>query len=100
MPRWSESLSDAASTDRWYVRSIENSGKYTTPTRQGERPLAFCAQLAFQIPSFELAQQAANASCMTIPMIESVKGLENCEPIAAVPGVDALFVGVHDLSDE
>jgi len=77
-------LSDAASTDRWYVRSIENSGKYTTPTRQGERPLAFCAQLAFQIPSFELAQQAANASCMTIPMIEML-------PPSPLPSLSSLY---------
>jgi 2-keto-3-deoxy-L-rhamnonate aldolase RhmA len=33
-------------------------------------------------------------------MIETVEGLENCEEIASVPGVDAIFVGTHDLSDE
>jgi 2-keto-3-deoxy-L-rhamnonate aldolase RhmA len=29
-----------------------------------------------------------------------VEGLENCEEIAKVPGVDMLFVGTFDLSDE
>jgi 2-keto-3-deoxy-L-rhamnonate aldolase RhmA len=30
-------------------------------------------------------------------MIESLEGLENCEAIAAVPGVDVLHVGSNDL---
>jgi 2-keto-3-deoxy-L-rhamnonate aldolase RhmA len=30
-------------------------------------------------------------------MIESPQGLENCEAIAAVPGIDALLIGTNDL---
>ena len=33
-----------------------------------------------------------------IPMIESVKGVENLDAICSIPGVDALFVGPNDLS--
>jgi 2-keto-3-deoxy-L-rhamnonate aldolase RhmA len=54
----------------------------------------------YRIPDFKHTQQAANDTTMCIPMIETVEGLENCEEIASVPGVDAIFVGTHDLSDE
>jgi 4-hydroxy-2-oxoheptanedioate aldolase len=42
----------------------------------------------------------ANETSMCIPMIETVEGLENVEEIVAVKGIDAIFVGTHDLSDE
>jgi 2-keto-3-deoxy-L-rhamnonate aldolase RhmA len=56
--------------------------------------------MQYRIPDFKHTQQAANDTTMCIPMIETVEGLENCEEIASVPGVDAIFVGTHDLSDE
>lgn len=40
----------------------------------------------------------ANARVAVIPMIETLEALEAVEEIAAVPGVDALFVGPFDLS--
>lgn len=40
----------------------------------------------------------ANGSIVTIVQIESRTGLENVEEIAAVDGIDALFVGPADLS--
>jgi 2-keto-3-deoxy-L-rhamnonate aldolase RhmA len=40
----------------------------------------------------------ANENTSVICQIESVRGLENCEEIAAVPGVDVLWVGHMDLS--
>ena len=40
----------------------------------------------------------ANARVAVIPMIETADALANVEAIAAVPGVDALFVGPFDLS--
>lgn len=40
----------------------------------------------------------ANARIAVIPMIETVEALAVVEDIAAVPGVDALFVGPFDLS--
>jgi 2-keto-3-deoxy-L-rhamnonate aldolase RhmA len=41
-----------------------------------------------------------NDTTLSIPMIETVEGLNNVEEIAAVKGVDMLFVGTFDLSDE
>ncbi len=40
----------------------------------------------------------ANDSLVTMVQIETVEGVENAEEIAAVPGVDVLFVGPMDLS--
>lgn len=40
----------------------------------------------------------ANGRIAVIPMIETLSALEAVEEIAAVPGVDALFVGPFDLS--
>ena len=40
----------------------------------------------------------ANDNLVTIVQIETVEGVNNAEEIAAVPGVDVLFVGPMDLS--
>ncbi len=42
--------------------------------------------------------QTANAEVVTIAMIETRIALDNVEAIAAMPGIDALFVGPSDLS--
>jgi 2-keto-3-deoxy-L-rhamnonate aldolase RhmA len=42
---------------------------------------------------------ACNARTMVIPQIETVEGLANVEAIAAVPGVDALWIGHFDLTN-
>ena len=49
------------------------------------------------VPAAEYFQQA-NDNTSVICQIESVRGLENCEEIAAVPGVDILWVGHMDLT--
>ena len=41
-----------------------------------------------------------NEETMVVVMIESPRGVANCEEIAAVPGVDALLVGTNDLCFE
>jgi staphyloferrin B biosynthesis citrate synthase len=38
-----------------------------------------------------------NDACLLVCMIETLEGLENCEAIAAVDGVDVLHVGSNDL---
>lgn len=38
------------------------------------------------------------ADTLFIPMIESVKGVENLDAICSIPGIDALFVGPNDLT--
>jgi 4-hydroxy-2-oxoheptanedioate aldolase len=42
--------------------------------------------------------QNANQTVLTIGQIESVAGLENVDAIAAVPGLDMLYVGPADLA--
>jgi 2-keto-3-deoxy-L-rhamnonate aldolase RhmA len=42
---------------------------------------------------------AANASVLTIALIESEAGIANASAIAAVPGLDMLWLGHFDLSD-
>jgi 2-dehydro-3-deoxyglucarate aldolase/4-hydroxy-2-oxoheptanedioate aldolase len=41
---------------------------------------------------------AMNASRIVMIQVETVGALESCEEIAALPGVDVLFVGPNDLS--
>lgn len=38
-------------------------------------------------------EQQANSNLVTMVQIESREGLQNVEEIAAVPGIDVLFVG-------
>ena len=44
--------------------------------------------------------RAVNEETLVVVMIESPRGVMNCEEIAAVPGVDALLVGTNDLCFE
>jgi 4-hydroxy-2-oxoheptanedioate aldolase len=53
---------------------------------------------ALQAAAFVKAVKAAHPDALAIVMIETKRGLANVEEIAAVPGLDALFVGPHDLS--
>ena len=48
--------------------------------------------------NFEEYVTSANGSILTIAQIETEAGLENAADIAAVDGIDALFVGPADLS--
>ncbi|KAI3543264.1 HpcH/HpaI aldolase [Colletotrichum abscissum] len=41
-----------------------------------------------------------NDDVLIMPMIETREGVENVEAIAAVPGIDALFIGCADLCME
>ncbi len=48
-------------------------------------------------PALQAAEHI-NAQMLVVAMIESEAGLDQCEQIAAVQGIDLLFVGTHDLS--
>lgn len=48
--------------------------------------------------SFDEYAREANENIAVVVMIESRRGVENVAEIAAVPGVDALFIGPYDLS--
>lgn len=47
---------------------------------------------------FDAYYAQANDNLLTVVQIETMEGVENAEEIAAVPGVDVLFVGPMDLS--
>ena len=42
--------------------------------------------------------RSANEETLLIAQIETARGLENVEEIAAVPGIDALWIGLYDLT--
>jgi 4-hydroxy-2-oxoheptanedioate aldolase len=51
------------------------------------------------IPTMTEYQQHANESLLTIVQIETQEALDAVEEIAAVPGIDVLFVGPFDLGN-
>lgn len=57
-------------------------------------------QLGWRKPSLAEATARLNALTSVIVMIESAAAVQAADAIAAVPGVDALFVGASDLSVE
>jgi 2-keto-3-deoxy-L-rhamnonate aldolase RhmA len=58
------------------------------------------AVYGYQPPSTAKAQAAINAEILTIVMLESPRAVSNADAIAAVPGVDVLFIGTSDLTAE
>lgn len=55
-------------------------------------------QLGYRPKTFAEAASILNASTMCVVMLESAEAIANADVIAAVPGVDCLFVGGSDLS--
>jgi 2-keto-3-deoxy-L-rhamnonate aldolase RhmA len=58
------------------------------------------AVYGYQAPPNAEAQAAINAEILTIVMLESPEAVHNAEEIAAVDGVDVLFIGTSDLTAE
>jgi 2-keto-3-deoxy-L-rhamnonate aldolase RhmA len=58
------------------------------------------AVYGYQPPATVEAQAAINAEILTIVMLESPEAIRNANAIAAVPGVDVLFIGTSDLTAE
>lgn len=50
--------------------------------------------------SYSTISKVVNEAVLIMPMIETIEGVENVERIAAVPGLDALFIGCADLTME
>lgn len=46
------------------------------------------------------AARVVNEETLVVVMLESPRGIENCEAIAAVKGIDALLIGTNDLCFE
>ena len=57
-------------------------------------------QLGFAAMPVGEASRIVNEETLVVVMLESPKGIENCEAIAAVPGIDALLIGTNDLCFE
>ena len=55
-------------------------------------------RFGFRPPAPLKAMEELNADTLIIALIESEAGVANCAEIAAVPGIDALFVGFADLA--
>ncbi len=53
---------------------------------------------SFRWPAPEGYAKFANRNVMVITIIEQAKAVEQIEEIAAVPGIDVLFIGTSDLS--
>lgn len=58
------------------------------------------AHTGYQPPKLSEYMKSANERTILLTQIETRKGVENAESIAAVPGVDALIVGPSDLSSD
>jgi 2-keto-3-deoxy-L-rhamnonate aldolase RhmA len=52
----------------------------------------------FTWPEPENYYDSADANMMTIAVIEEALAIENIDEIAAIPGIDVLFIGTSDLS--
>ena len=66
--------------------------------RQGERGFSSSPRFAgYGSMGMKAALDAGDATCV-LAQIESREGLEAAEAIAAVPGIDALFIGRADLA--
>jgi 2-dehydro-3-deoxyglucarate aldolase/4-hydroxy-2-oxoheptanedioate aldolase len=66
---------------------------------RGRRGCAFAiAHDEYQGGNLPEKMQHTNDNLLMIAQIESVAGLENVEAIAAVPGIDALWIGQFDLT--
>ncbi|HEV8097265.1 MAG TPA: aldolase/citrate lyase family protein [Burkholderiales bacterium] len=57
-------------------------------------------QLGFAPVPVGEAARIVNEETLVVLMLESPRGIENCEAIAAVPGIDALLIGTNDLCME
>ncbi len=57
-------------------------------------------QLGFAPLPVGEAARIVNEETLVVVMLESPRGIENCEVIAAVPGIDALLIGTNDFCFE
>jgi 2-keto-3-deoxy-L-rhamnonate aldolase RhmA len=52
----------------------------------------------YDAPSTAEAQESINSEVLTIVMVESAESIRNVDSIAAVEGIDVLFIGTSDLT--
>lgn len=58
------------------------------------------AVYGYRAPATQEAQAAINAEILTVVMLESPLAIANADEIAAVDGIDVLFIGTSDLTAE
>jgi len=73
--------------------AIVEAAKYPPMGRRGFGPWR-ASNYYLDLPAY---QAVANQRVAIIPQIESAKAVEHAAEIAAVPGIDALFIGPADL---
>ncbi|KAF4121456.1 HpcH/HpaI aldolase/citrate lyase family [Geosmithia morbida] len=73
-----------------------------TDSSQGHRSVTMVSAMTQYTTelSYATISEVVNNEVMIMPMIESQEGVDNVEEIAAVPGIDALFIGCADLCME
>lgn len=77
------------------ARAIVSACRYPPKGTRGAAPSSVRASSFGMAPDY--ARTAAD-NTLIICQIESVEGVENAEPIAAIEGVDLVFIGPYDLS--
>ena len=102
MPRFKRALDlGAAGIMVPYVqtaREAEDVVSFLRYPPDGRRGVASSPRAAAFGVDFPAYFEAANQNLLTVVQVETEKTVENLEAIAAVPGVDVLFVGPLDLS--
>ena len=79
------------------ARLLVSSAKYPPDGRRGA---AFnIAHDDYRRSSIPELMRSANDETLLIAQIETASGLHNVEEIAAVPGIDALWIGLYDLTN-
>jgi 2-keto-3-deoxy-L-rhamnonate aldolase RhmA len=68
--------------------------------RSGIARWAAAAAARLRAGSGRRSARIVNEETLVVVMLESPRGIENCEAIAAVPGIDALLIGTNDLCFE
>ena len=84
-----------------YIETPEDAAKAVSYMRyppQGLRGAALSPRAAGYGPGFDRYFAQANKNLLTVVQIETGKAVENAAEIAAVDGVDVLFIGPLDLS--
>ncbi|KAI0152146.1 Phosphoenolpyruvate/pyruvate domain-containing protein [Hypoxylon sp. NC0597] len=86
------------------LRSVEEAKKIVSAAKfppQGQRGLGspFAMERFNPVPTMTEYLQHANDSLLTMVQIETQEALDAVEEIAAIPGIDVLFIGPFDLGN-
>jgi 2-keto-3-deoxy-L-rhamnonate aldolase RhmA len=84
---------------------VEDADEAAAMVRELRFPPAGTRSVSYSLPQLRFAAMRGgetaghfNQQVLLVAMIESARAVENAAAIAAVPGIDALFMGANDLS--